>query len=57
MKPKSNRKGYLVPIITTPAQAMAETRDSTVNFGMHTLMGGSMNIKFPDDPPVVYMTQ
>lgn len=57
MSAKKDRKSYLVPIITTPAEAMAEKWDSTVNFGMETLMGGSMNIKFPDDPPVVYMTQ
>ena len=30
---------------------------SSLNIGMNKLVGGGMNLKFPDDPPVIFMTQ
>ena len=45
------------PIHTIPVQPMAPTNTSSLQVGMDTLTGGSLNLKFPDDPPVVFMTQ
>lgn len=39
-----------------PAEPAAQSMTSSLSFGFDNLLGGSMNIKFPDDPPVVFMT-
>lgn len=47
-----------MPIDSNPAvAAVGENMWSSLEIGMNKLTGGSMNLKFPDDPPVVFMTQ
>jgi len=40
-----------------PMVPAAPAMKSSLNIGMKLLTGGAMNLKFPDDPPVVFMTQ
>ena len=46
--------GFAKP--TLPPIPLRKGGGSSAFFGMNELTGGQMNIKFPDDPPVVFLT-